>query len=101
MKINYGPPGHKGVTSIMGIGDTDEVEKILALPPDRPLKIVTVASMATWALGAATGRKDLQTLGLGASFAAFAIQMLQKRQETKQTEATLEAVIPTDVQGWG
>lgn len=90
MKVEFGPPGHKGVTQIMGLslGDTPTSST------PRPHKIVAGAAVATWLLGAFVGSKTTKNVaigGLGAILLATAL-----RNGTVETPEVL-----TDIQGWG
>lgn len=94
MKIEYGPPGHKGVTRIQGLGEANN--SIITRPP--PLQTTGGAAVATWLLGMLLGSNTLKNMGLGAGGAVLLVKTLQTRQAK---EAVTPVKEPLDVQGWG
>lgn len=84
MRIEHGPPGHKGVTQIMGLSDID-IENIDPLrelvPVDRPMVAVRNATIASWLVGAVLGMDTVKTLSLGAGIALSAVHILNKKKE--------------------
>ncbi len=76
----YGPPGHKGVTSIMGLGAND-LDPAAYQQSNRTVGMVAVG---VWALGLISGNKPLRDFGFGAGVALFAAGLLTRRAEQKE-----------------
>ena len=90
--VSYGPPGHKGVTQIMGLGRLPELPEGPGLiPREKPNRITGGIALATTAFGLVTGSSTARNLGLGGLAAILYIQLLSKSPEA----------MPTTVQGWG
>lgn len=79
--MEYGPPGLKGVTQIMGIG-ADDIEPSTH---ENSMKTVGIGAAAIFALGIVAGNKNAQQFGLGAGAAILACHLLAKRLERKAT----------------
>ncbi len=95
MQVKYGPPGHKGVTQIMGLGATGPVATSVALiPKDKPMRYTGLLAIATWVGGAVMGSNTAKNIGIGGLLAVAYIQVLKKKPEPTQPP-------PTSVQGWG
>lgn len=95
MQVKYGPPGHKGVTQIMGLGATGPVATSVALiPKDKSMRYTGLLAIATWVGGAVMGSNTAKNIGIGGLLAVAYIQVLKKKPETTQPS-------PTSVQGWG
>ena len=77
--MEYGPPGHKGVTSIMGIGATD----IEPTSYGSSLVRVGVLAGALWVAGGVIGSNTLKNVGLGGAGALLAAYLLAKSAEKK------------------
>jgi hypothetical protein len=74
--IEYGPPGHRGVTTIMGVGADPDDDKLQST-----LKLAGWASVGLWTLGLVIGSRDLKMAGFGAACATFAVQLIGKPKE--------------------
>lgn len=70
MKIEYGPPGHKGVTTIMGVGD----DGLPAGASDLSY-YGELAAIGVVVYGAATGNKKLMHAGGWASLLLIAFRL--------------------------
>lgn len=100
MHVSYGPPGHKGVTQIMGLGYTElDALDVPSLPVvreiDKAHRTVGLIALATWAGGFVMGSNTAKNIGIGGLLAVVYVQMLKP----KAKKATVAA--PTSVQGWG
>jgi len=91
----YGPPGHKGVTSIMGLG-ADDIEPA---PYQRSNRTVGLVAVGVWALGALSGNQKLRDFGFGAGMALFAAGLLTRQAEKKEAGAAV-VLSPPPAQGW-
>lgn len=87
MRVEYGPPGHKGVTQIMGLGD-------YTLPQDKPSRLVGGLAAATLVVGAVVGSSTARNIGIGGVLAIIYVQMLKK-------PVVAPVAAPNSVQGWG
>ena len=70
MTVRYGPPGAKGVTSLMAVG-ADEYES--ALGP--ALKLGGLAALALWGVGAWMKSQTAKNIGVGAGLALLALSL--------------------------
>lgn len=77
--MEYGPPGHKGVTSIMGIGATD----IEPTNHAASMKRVGVLAGVLWVAGGVIGSNTLKNIGIGGAGALVAVWLLARRAEKK------------------
>jgi hypothetical protein len=91
----YGPPGHKGVTSIMGLGAND----LEPAPYQQSNRTVGMVAVGVWALGALSGNRKLRDFGFGAGLAVFAAGLLTRRAEQKAAGAPATSS-PVAQQGW-
>lgn len=73
--VEYGPPGHKGVQSIMGIGSAD----LEATEQDTNMMKVGGGAVALWVAGTLTGIAALKQIGIGAGLAVAALKYLERR----------------------
>ncbi len=69
MRVSYGPPGLKGVTTLVAVG-ADESDT----GTDRALKIGALGAIALAAYGAYAKKKNIRNVGLGGA-AALGIVM--------------------------
>ena len=76
--VEYGPPGHKGIESIMGIGSTD----LEQTDSGADLMKVGGGAVALWVAGTLTGMNSLKQIGFGAGLAVAAIKYLKNRRES-------------------
>jgi hypothetical protein len=86
MRVEYGPPGHRGVTQIMGLGETSIAQKA------SPGRLVAGGAALTYIAGMALGSNMAKNMGLGAGLALFALHALKQKQPTQGT--------PQSIQGW-
>jgi hypothetical protein len=98
MQVSYGPPGHKGVTQIMGLGAASDIATIKAgvAAHVAPHKVVAGLSVLTYVVGAVVGSsmaKNMAIGGLGATLLAHALQSGAVKAPALP--------LPTSVQGWG
>jgi hypothetical protein len=97
MRVEYGPPGHKGVTQIMGLGASNghlaKAESLI--PQDKSSRTVGLLAAATIVGGMVLGSNTAKNLGFGGLLAVAYIQML------KPKPAKVLVDTPASVQGWG
>jgi|SRR5271154_991944 len=72
MKIAYGPPGERGVTTLMAVGDAD----IDQTPTDQAVRVGAWIGVATFGIGIIAGSKTIRNLGLGGAIALFAVRAI-------------------------
>lgn len=70
--IAFGPPGAKGVSSIMGVG-ADDVEPH---PAPELLRTAAWLGVALWGIGVVINRPALRGAGLGAAAVGFGVKHL-------------------------
>lgn len=71
MRIDYGTPGHRGVTHLMAVGDSEYSDPAVLEVVKRGGMVAGAAVLAGWLLGA--GR--VTNMGLGAVAALVAVHM--------------------------
>ena len=96
MKVNYGPPGHKGVTQIMGLGADALPGKVSEMLPGKAHRQVAGAAAGAWFLGLLMGSSRIQNIAIGGGLAIVACAHLMKQEDLPNIEP-----LPTTVQGWG
>lgn len=72
--VEHGPPGVKGVDTIMGIGQDD-------LPPDHrdtALRVAFWGGIVTWLAGVVADKPTLRGVGLGAVAVGYSVRHLEK-----------------------
>ena len=95
MRVEYGPPGHKGVTQIMGLGATGPVAGYVSLvPEDKSSRTVVGLAAATWLVGMFIGSSTVKNIAFGAVGAIAVVQLLKNRSDAPPAP-------PATVQGWG
>lgn len=88
--ISFGPPGHRGVTRLLAVGDTE-----YETPTDRALSTGLVAAGAVSLAGIVLGSSTVRTLGIGAAAALLGVRYLAK------PKAQVVAAAPTTAAaGW-
>jgi hypothetical protein len=93
MHVSYGPPGHKGVTQIMGLGDSASYGGKSLVPSDKPSRTVGVLAALATVTGLAMGSSTVRNIGVGGVLAILYVQMLQPSPKPPAP--------PESVQGWG
>lgn len=88
MKISYGPPGQRGVTTLMAVG-ADDIEES---PTDHNITIGLGLGSAVSVLGFLVGSSTLRCLGLGAVAALYAVRW--KSQQPQVVAVTQPAMQP-------
>jgi hypothetical protein len=89
MNVTYGPPGHKGVTQIMGLG-TDEAEisnlklKAEQYLPGKAHRQVAGFAAGAWLVGLLMGSSWLQSAAIGAGAGILACAHLMKQEGTEE-----------------
>ena len=91
MRIEYGPPGHKGVTQIMGLG-ADGVTT-----PTDPSRLVAGFAILTYLGGAAVGSNFAKNVAIGGLGAI----LLTRALKSGAVKSPLPAVEFPTLQGWG
>ena len=64
--IEHGPPGHKGVDTIMGVGHVGDDELAELDRVDDALSKATWAGIGIWVLGVAIDKPTVRGAGIGA-----------------------------------
>lgn len=95
MRIEYGPPGHKGVTQIMGLGADPVAVVNVAKNMSKSHRTVGLLAAATWAGGMVMGSNTAKNIGIGGLLAIIYVEMLKPKVAAESPAA------PTSVQGWG
>lgn len=93
MRVEYGPPGHKGVTQIMGLGALDYGKGTSIIPADKPSRTVGLLALATYVGGSVLGVPTAKHLAIGGLLAIAYVQLLKPKPSS--------APPPSSVQGWG
>ena len=93
--IEFGPPGHKGVTQIMGLGSTEILQVIPA--SEKPMRDVALGAAAVWAGGTVLGSNTMKNIAVGALLGVFMIRAMMKARAGGAAQAPAIAT----VQGWG
>jgi hypothetical protein len=94
MKISYGPPGHKGVTQIMGLGADEAVvteapalkEKVEKYLPGKSHQHVAGLAAGAWVVGLMLGSSRIQNMALGGGAAILLCAHLMKQEESAEVE---------------
>ena len=73
MRLSYGPPGHKGVTTLMAVG-ADEYPN----PTDRHIQAGVALSASAAVLGFLSGSRTLRDAGAGAAAALLLLRWAQR-----------------------
>ena len=89
-RIEYGPPGHKGVTQIMGLGDTNAA-------PTEPCRLVAGLAVLTYLGGAAVGSNFAKNVAIG----GLGALLLTRALKSGAVKSPLPAVEFPTLQGWG
>ncbi|MBT8452958.1 MAG: hypothetical protein KJO40_13400 [Deltaproteobacteria bacterium] len=84
MRISYGPPGQKGVTTMMAVGADEYGQGDL----EKAVKTGGLVAVGVWGLGWLLGSKTMRNVGLGAGLALFGVQTLSKPQKVAVTTPT-------------
>lgn len=97
--IEYGPPGHRGVDTVMGLGDLDVVANV----PDYPkaFKHVMIGGGIAAGVGLLTGHKGLTAGGAGAVAAIAILRYLTTKSEKYQKTELLQPTPAPTVEGRG
>ena len=97
MRVEYGPPGHKGVTQIMGLGADIVYPTItVAKEIDKAHRTVGLLAAATWVGGMVIGSSTAKNIGIGGLLAVVYVQMLKPKPAPPPLPPP-----PGSVQGWG
>jgi hypothetical protein len=76
--VSYGPPGARGVTTLLGIG-ADDVEPHPAIPM---LKKAMWIGIGAWVLGVVANKRGLRGFGLGAAAVGLGVRYLSEKNLT-------------------
>lgn len=80
MRVTYGPLGHRGVTSLMAVGD-DEYDGAT----DRAIQTGAALGGAAFVLGLLSGSRTLRDGGAGAALALILVRAAGKRRTPRAT----------------
>lgn len=90
MKVSFGPPGQRGVTTLMAVG-ADDIEES---PTDRNITVGLGLGTAASLLGLLVGSSTIRNLGMGAVVALYAVRW--KSQQPQVVAVTQ----PPPASGW-
>jgi hypothetical protein len=68
MIVEHGPPGHRGVTTLMSVSDAHEFATNAGW-----------GAVAVWGYGLVTGNARIKRLGFTAALGAFVVQALTRK----------------------
>lgn len=91
MKISYGPPGARGVSTLMAVGASD----IDQTPTDRAVQVGGWVSLAAAIGGAVIGSKTIRDLGLGGAIALFAVRAVTNAPQQVAVTTPIPPTNPT------
>lgn len=75
-QISYGPPGHRGVTRLLAVGDTEYDS-----PTDQAVTTGIALSGAAWLAGLVLGSSTLKSMGTGAGLALLGVRYLGRKKQ--------------------
>lgn len=81
MQVSYGPPGHRGVSQLVAVGDDE-----YPTPIDQAVKTGTVVAAGVAALGLIAGSTTLRNAGAGGLIALLFVRAA-KRKPTSSAPA--------------
>lgn len=88
-QISYGPPGHKGVSRLVAVGDADYDGKT-----DQAVKTGTYLAGVAVLAGVMIGSRTIRNLGAGAALALMGVRLASKPKQVVQATA------PAPSSGW-
>lgn len=97
--IEYGPPGHRGVDTVMGLGDLDVVTNVTDYP--KALKHVMLGGGIAAGVGLLMGHRGLTAGGAGAVAAIAILRYLTTRSTRYQKTELIVSDPAVEVQGRG
>lgn len=77
MKVSYGEPGNRGVTTLMAVG-ADDIDNTAA---EAALNKGTVVALAASAVGFLLGIKTVRNMGLGGALALYGVRLMLKQPQ--------------------
>lgn len=80
MQVSYGPPGHKGVTHLVAVGDVGD------WPHDDAEQSVMYASIGVMGIGLLLGRSTMLKVGVGGILALMGASWLRSRRKVEITQ---------------
>jgi hypothetical protein len=86
MRVSYGPPGHKGVSQLMAVGDDE-----YATPTESAVKTGQVLAGAVWLVGLIGGSRTLRGWGFGATMALLGVRAAAKRRAPRPAPVVIPA----------
>ncbi len=90
INVSYGPPGHKGVTHLVAIGDTED-------GVDAESHNVMLLSIAAIGLGLIANRPTVRNVGIGAATALLGVRWLRSRRTVEVTAPKSTTIqVPAD-----
>ena len=97
MQVSYGPPGQRGVTTMMAIGADDIGDSLT----DQAVQRGALLAAGAWALGELGGNRPLANVALGGLLALFGVMAWTRCQGVSVTQpAPAPAPIPVVPTGW-
>lgn len=96
VRIAYGPPGQKGVTTIVGLGAAD----VEPHPAERMLGRAAWVGIGIWAIGVVLNRPQLRGAGLGVAATGFGVKYLSNRELAQLPPVLTGEKTPAPTSGW-
>ncbi len=90
MNVSYGPPGLKGVTTLMAVGDSD----VELGATDRAIRRGSLIGAGAWLFGALTGQRTVRNAGMGATIALVTVGVMAGSFGNKPVLVTQPAAAP-------
>lgn len=84
MQVSYGPPGRRGVTTLLAVG-ADELGA--ELPIEKAVRVGPWYMGAIAVVGALAGSRSVRDAGIGAAVALLLVRMTADRKSTVQVAA--------------
>jgi len=79
MRVAYGPPGHKGVTHLVAVGDTGDGQD----PADQSAMLIAVGVVA---VGFLVGSSTARNLGIGGVLTLLGASWWRSRRKVEITQ---------------
>src|SRR5512147_71251 len=96
MNVSYGPPGQKGVTTLMAVG-ADDLEQTTT---DRAVSRASWLAAGAWLFGALTGQRTVKHIGMGATIALVGVRFAAGTLGAKRIAVSTAPVPVAPAAGW-
>jgi hypothetical protein len=77
LRVAYGPPGVKGVTTLMSVGDADDATA--PTPLERFADVGGKAALVVWVVSLATGNRTLDRVAFWGGMAALGARLITRK----------------------